>query len=161
MDNTKKPVFIHSQELEKYSYPPDSIFVTQRASKTRELMNNKIDLVVTPAAGMGASMGSQGDRRPELHQGSRPGVPADYSAQVGLLKIIGNATTSKLNFYAFIRNQRNFKSDNSHLPLNCRDINRVLWFYFDLYYSFSAGFDVIVFFEAYKMQHSGMRTIET
>ncbi len=44
--------------------------------------------------------------------------------------------------------------DNSHLPLNCRDINRVLWFYFDFYYSFSADFDIIVFFEAYKMQHS-------
>ncbi len=38
MDNTKKPVFIHSQELEKYSYPPDSMFVTQRAAKTRELL---------------------------------------------------------------------------------------------------------------------------
>ena len=38
MDNTKKPVFIHSQELEKYSYPPDSMFVTQRAAKTRKLL---------------------------------------------------------------------------------------------------------------------------
>jgi len=38
MNNTKKPVFIHSQELEKYSYPPDSMFVTQRAAKTRELL---------------------------------------------------------------------------------------------------------------------------
>ncbi|MGB5749427.1 MAG: hypothetical protein WBM69_20780, partial [Desulfobacterales bacterium] len=38
MDNTKKSVFIHSQELEKYSYPPDSMFVTQRAAKTRELL---------------------------------------------------------------------------------------------------------------------------
>ncbi|MEE4605892.1 MAG: hypothetical protein V2J65_31745 [Desulfobacteraceae bacterium] len=38
MDNTKKPVFIHSQELEKYSYPPDSMFDTQRAAKTRELL---------------------------------------------------------------------------------------------------------------------------
>ncbi len=38
MDNTKKAVFIHSQELEKYSYPPDSMFVTQRAAKTRELL---------------------------------------------------------------------------------------------------------------------------
>lgn len=44
--------------------------------------------------------------------------------------------------------------DNSYLPLNCRDINRVFWLYFDLYYSFSADFDIIVFFEAYKMQHS-------
>ena len=122
--------------------------------KTLKFMNNKTDLVVNPAAGMGGSIGSQGNRRPNVHQGSIARVPADYSAQVGLLKIIGNAATSKLNFYAFIRNQRNFKSDNSHLPLNCRDINRVLWFYFDLYYSFSAGFDVIVIFEAYKMQHS-------
>lgn len=38
MPNTKKPVFIYSQELEKYSYPPDSMFVTQRAAKTRELL---------------------------------------------------------------------------------------------------------------------------
>jgi len=38
MDNTKKPVFIHSQELEKYSYPPDSMFDTRRAAKTRELL---------------------------------------------------------------------------------------------------------------------------
>lgn len=38
MDNTKKAVFIHSQELEKYSYPPDSMFVTQRSAKTRELL---------------------------------------------------------------------------------------------------------------------------
>jgi acetoin utilization protein AcuC len=38
MDNTKKPVFIHSQELEKYTYPPDSMFVTQRAAQTRELL---------------------------------------------------------------------------------------------------------------------------
>ena len=38
MDNTKKPVFIYSQEFEKYSYPPDSMFVTQRAAKTRELL---------------------------------------------------------------------------------------------------------------------------
>jgi len=40
MDNTKKPVFIHSQELEKYSYPLDSMFVTQRAAKTRELLSS-------------------------------------------------------------------------------------------------------------------------
>ena len=38
MDNTKKPVFIHSQKLEKYSYPADSMFDTQRAAKTRELL---------------------------------------------------------------------------------------------------------------------------
>jgi acetoin utilization protein AcuC len=38
MHNTKKPVFIYSQELEKYSYPPDSMFVPQRAAKTRELL---------------------------------------------------------------------------------------------------------------------------
>ena len=38
MDHTKKPVFIHSQEIEKFSYPPDSMFVTQRAAKTRELL---------------------------------------------------------------------------------------------------------------------------
>ena len=40
MDNTKKPVFIYSQEFEKYSYPPDSMFVTQRAAKTRELLTS-------------------------------------------------------------------------------------------------------------------------
>jgi hypothetical protein len=28
MDNTKTPVFIYSQELEKFSYPFDSMFVT-------------------------------------------------------------------------------------------------------------------------------------
>ncbi len=44
--------------------------------------------------------------------------------------------------------------DNSHLPLNCRDINRVLWLYCNLYYNFSFGYDIIVFFEADKMQHS-------
>ena len=49
-------------------------------------MNNKTDLVVNPAAGMGGSIGSQGDRRPDVHQGSRAGVAADYSTQVGLLK---------------------------------------------------------------------------
>jgi acetoin utilization deacetylase AcuC-like enzyme len=38
MDNTKKPVFIYSQALEKYSYPPDSMFDTRRAAKTRELL---------------------------------------------------------------------------------------------------------------------------
>ena len=38
MDSAKKPVFIHSQELEKYSYPSDSMFVTQRAAKTRDLL---------------------------------------------------------------------------------------------------------------------------
>jgi len=38
MDNSKRAVFIHSQELEKYSYPPESMFVTQRAAKTRELL---------------------------------------------------------------------------------------------------------------------------
>jgi acetoin utilization protein AcuC len=40
MDNTKKPIFIYSQELEKYSYPPESMFVTQRATKTRELLRS-------------------------------------------------------------------------------------------------------------------------
>ena len=44
--------------------------------------------------------------------------------------------------------------DNSYLPLNCRDINLVIWFYFHLHYNFSFGYDIIVFFEAYKMQHS-------
>jgi acetoin utilization protein AcuC len=34
----KKPVFIYSQEFEKYSYPPGCMFVTQRAVKTRELL---------------------------------------------------------------------------------------------------------------------------
>jgi len=38
MDNSTKAVFIHSQELEKYSYPADSMFDTQRAAKTRELL---------------------------------------------------------------------------------------------------------------------------
>jgi len=38
MYNTKRSVFIYSQELEKYSYPPDSMFDTQRAAKTRELL---------------------------------------------------------------------------------------------------------------------------
>ena len=36
--NTQKPLFIHTHELEKYSYPPDSMFVTQRAAQTRELL---------------------------------------------------------------------------------------------------------------------------
>jgi hypothetical protein len=70
--------------------------------KTLKFMNNKTDLVVNPAAGMGGSIGFQGDRRPNVHQGSIAGVPADCSAQVGLLKIMGNAVTYKLNFYAFI-----------------------------------------------------------
>lgn len=65
-------------------------------------MKNKTGLIVNPAAGMGGSIGSQGDQRPDVHQGSRAGVPADYSAQVGLLKFIGNAATYKLNFCAFI-----------------------------------------------------------
>jgi len=65
-------------------------------------MNNKTDLVVNPAAGMGGSIGSQGDRRPNVHQGSIARVPADYSAQVGLLKIIGNTRDYRRNFYAFI-----------------------------------------------------------
>ena len=43
-------------------------------------MNNKTDLVVNPAAGMRGSNGSQGDRRPNVHQGSIARVPADYSA---------------------------------------------------------------------------------
>jgi acetoin utilization protein AcuC len=37
MMNAKKPVFIYSKELEKYSYPADAMFVTQRAGKTRDL----------------------------------------------------------------------------------------------------------------------------
>jgi len=36
----KKPVFIYSQEFEKYSYPPGAMFVTQRAVKTRELLRS-------------------------------------------------------------------------------------------------------------------------
>ena len=43
-------------------------------------MNNKPDLVVSPAGGMGGSIGSQGDRRPDVHQSNRAGVPANYSA---------------------------------------------------------------------------------
>ena len=43
--------------------------------------------------------------------------------------------------------------DNSHLPLNSSNINRVLWVYFNLFYNVSFGYDIIVFFEAYKMQH--------
>ncbi len=38
MPNAKKPVFIYSKELEKYSYPPDAMFVTQRVSQTRDLL---------------------------------------------------------------------------------------------------------------------------
>jgi len=38
MDHIKKPVFLYSQELEKYSYPPESLFNTQRAGKTRDLL---------------------------------------------------------------------------------------------------------------------------
>ena len=60
MDNTKKPVFTNSQELEKYSYPPNSMFVTQRAGKTRKFMKNKLDLIVTSAAGMGGSFALMG-----------------------------------------------------------------------------------------------------
>jgi Na+/melibiose symporter-like transporter len=65
-------------------------------------MKNKTGLIVTPAAGMGGSIGSQRDQRPDVHQGRGAGVPADCSAQVGLLKFIGNAATYKLNFCAFI-----------------------------------------------------------
>ena len=36
----KKPVFIYSQEFEKYSYPPGSMVITQRAVKTRELLRS-------------------------------------------------------------------------------------------------------------------------
>jgi acetoin utilization deacetylase AcuC-like enzyme len=36
----KKPVFIYSQEFEKYSYPPGCKFVTQRAVKTREILRS-------------------------------------------------------------------------------------------------------------------------
>ncbi|MEJ2096387.1 MAG: acetoin utilization protein AcuC, partial [Deltaproteobacteria bacterium] len=32
-----KPVFIHSSELDNYSYPPDSVFSSKRAGKTRAL----------------------------------------------------------------------------------------------------------------------------
>ncbi|RLC01014.1 MAG: acetoin utilization protein AcuC [Deltaproteobacteria bacterium] len=38
MDYIKKPVFLYSRELEEYSYPPESLFSTQRAGKTRELL---------------------------------------------------------------------------------------------------------------------------
>jgi acetoin utilization protein AcuC len=38
MMNLKKSVFIYSKELEQYSYPPDAMFVTQRASQTRDLL---------------------------------------------------------------------------------------------------------------------------
>lgn len=37
-DKKPKPVFIHSPELEKLSYPPDCPFVTQRAGKTHDLL---------------------------------------------------------------------------------------------------------------------------
>jgi len=40
MNIVKKPVFLYSQELEKYSYPPHFMFDTQRAVKTRELLNS-------------------------------------------------------------------------------------------------------------------------
>lgn len=38
MNNTKKAVFIYSQAFEKYSYPADSMFDTQRAVRTHELL---------------------------------------------------------------------------------------------------------------------------
>lgn len=38
LGSNKKPSFIHAQELEKYSYPQGSMFVTQRAARTRELL---------------------------------------------------------------------------------------------------------------------------
>ena len=38
LGNIKTPLFIHAQELEKYSYPQESMFVTQRATRTRELL---------------------------------------------------------------------------------------------------------------------------
>ncbi len=37
-DKKPKSVFIHSPELEKYSYPPDCPFSTQRAGKTHDLL---------------------------------------------------------------------------------------------------------------------------
>jgi acetoin utilization protein AcuC len=40
MNNSKKPVFIYSQELERYSYPPDSMFDTRRAVRTRKLVKS-------------------------------------------------------------------------------------------------------------------------
>lgn len=36
----QKPIFIYSQELEKYGYPQDSMFDTRRAGKTRALVNS-------------------------------------------------------------------------------------------------------------------------
>ena len=38
MRSGKKPVFIHSSEMEKYSYPPGVLFDTRRAGKTRALV---------------------------------------------------------------------------------------------------------------------------
>lgn len=38
MNITKKPVFIYSQVFEKYRYPADSVFDTQRAVRTHELL---------------------------------------------------------------------------------------------------------------------------
>ena len=37
MADLVKPVFIHSSELDNYSYPPDSVFSSKRAGKTRAL----------------------------------------------------------------------------------------------------------------------------
>ena len=79
----------------------------------------------------------------------------NLSGIIAIIKSIPRMLESDKNLLNYIcGNQWNFMPDNSHLPLNCRDINRVLWFYFDFYSSFSADFDIIVFFEAYKMQHS-------
>jgi acetoin utilization protein AcuC len=38
MKNSKRPVFIYSQAFEEYRYPPESMFDSQRAVKTRELL---------------------------------------------------------------------------------------------------------------------------
>jgi len=38
MPNGKKPVFLHGPELDRYRYPPEALFNTRRAGKTRDLL---------------------------------------------------------------------------------------------------------------------------
>jgi acetoin utilization protein AcuC len=40
VNNKQKPIFIYSQELEKYAYPSGSMFDTQRTVKTRSLLKS-------------------------------------------------------------------------------------------------------------------------
>ena len=38
INSMRRSVFIHSQEIEKYQYPEDSPFKTQRAGRTRQVL---------------------------------------------------------------------------------------------------------------------------